>query len=161
MATLTVVRFPTAHGADHMIRTLSRLQKQRLISIRDAAIVNWPAGKRAPQTHQLHSLAGVGALHGSFWGLLFGLLFFAPVLGLTIGAATGALVGSMANVGIDHKFIAEVRGKVTEGTSALFLLTSDAVIDRLTVELKGQSFDVIATNLSKENEDYLRNTFAA
>jgi uncharacterized membrane protein len=161
MATLTVVKFPTVGGADQMIATLEGLQQQRLITIEDAAIVIWPVGKKGPKTRHLYSLAGVGALHGSFWGLLFGLLFFVPFLGLAIGAAAGALMGSMAHVGIDDNFIAEVRGKVVEGTSALFLLTSGAVINRLTVALKGQSFEVIATNLSKENEDILRETFAA
>ena len=161
MATLTVLKFPTAEGADQMIGTLEGLQKQQLITIQDAAIVSWPAGKKKPKTRQLNNLAGIGALQGSFWGLLFGLLFFVPFLGLAIGAAMGALMGSMADVGIDDKFIAEVRGKVTEGTSALFLLTSGAVIDRLAEAIKGQSFEVIATNLSKEEEDTLRETFAA
>jgi uncharacterized membrane protein len=161
MATLTVVKFPTAGGADQMIGTLERLQQQGLIAIDDAAIVTWPNGKKGPKTRHLYSLAGVGALHGSFWGLLFGLLFFVPFLGLAVGAAAGALMGSMAHVGIDDKFITEVQSKVVEGTSALFLLTHGAVINRLAVALRGQSFEVIATNLSKENEDILRETFAA
>ena len=42
------------------------------------------------------------------------------------GAAMGAFIGSMAEVGIDGDFIKEVRQKVTEGTSALFALTSGA-----------------------------------
>src|SRR4051812_23527960 len=79
MATMTVVKFPTAQGAEQMLATLERLQKERLITIQDAAIVAWPVGKRKPQTRQLHSMAGVGTLHGSFWGLLFGLLFFVPL----------------------------------------------------------------------------------
>jgi uncharacterized membrane protein len=161
MATLTVLKFPTAEGADRMIGALEGLQKQQLITIQDAAIVAWPAGKKKPKTRQLNNLAGLGALQGSFWGLLFGLLFFVPVLGMAVGAAMGALMGSMADVGIDDTFIAEVRGKVTEGTSALFLMTSGAVIDKVTEALKGQAFEVIATNLSKEEEDRLRETFAA
>src|SRR5262249_46874466 len=69
MATLTVVKFPTAGGADQMIGTLEKLQQERLITIEDAAIVTWPMGKKGPKTRHLYSLAGVGALHGSFWGL--------------------------------------------------------------------------------------------
>ncbi len=88
------------------------------------------------------------------------MLFFVPLFELTIGAATGALIDSMAGVGIDDNFIAEVRGKVTPGTSALFFLTQGAVIDRLTEALKGQSFEIIATNLTRENETTLREIFA-
>ena len=50
-----------------------------------------------------------------------------PLLGLAVGAAAGALGGSLADVGIDDDFIAAVKAKVTPGTSALFVLTSDAV----------------------------------
>ena len=68
MATLTVLKFPTAEGADQMIGTLEGLQKQQLISIQDAAIVSWPAGKKKPKTRQLNSLAGAGALRAPSGG---------------------------------------------------------------------------------------------
>ena len=89
MATLTVLKFQTADGADQMSNLLNGLQKQQLITIQDAAIVTWPPGKKKPKTRQLHNLAGIGALDGAFWGMLFGLLFFIPFLGLAIGAAHG------------------------------------------------------------------------
>src|SRR5215207_9358128 len=120
MATLTVLKFGTPEGADQMISTLEGLQKQRLITIQDAATVSWPVGKKGPKTNQLRKLTGAGALEGSFWGLLFGLIFLIPLFGMAFGAAMGALMGSLTDIGIDDKFIAEVRGKVTEGTSALF-----------------------------------------
>jgi uncharacterized membrane protein len=160
MATLTVLKFPTATGAQEMLGTLEALQKQQLITIQDAAIVTWEQGKKKPKTQQLHSLAGMGAMQGAFWGMLFGLLFFIPILGLAVGAGMGALMGSMADVGIDDKFIKEVQSKVTEGTSALFLMSSGAVVDRIKEEVKGKQFELIATNLSKEEEDKLRATFA-
>ena len=160
MATLTVLKFPTADGADQMIATLEGLQKQQLITIQDAAIVTWETGKKKPKTRQLNNLAGFGALNGAFWGMLFGLLFFIPVLGLAIGAAMGALMGSMGDVGIDDKFINEVRSQVTEGTSALFLLTSGAVQDKVAEAIKGQPFEIVSTNLSQEEEDKLKAAFA-
>ena len=80
-----------------------------------------------------------GALGGAFWGFLFGLLFFIPLFGMAIGAAMGALAGSMGDVGIDDQFINEVREKITPGTSALFLMTQNAVEDKLSdALLEGQ-----------------------
>ena len=160
MATLTVLKFPTADGADKMLGTIESLQKQQLITIQDAAIVSWPAGKKKPKTRQIQNLAGAGALMGAFWGMLFGLLFFVPILGLAVGAGMGALAGSFADVGIDDKFIKEVRSKVTEGTSALFLMSSGGVTDRVREAVKGQEFELIATNLSKEQEERLRAAFS-
>jgi uncharacterized membrane protein len=53
-----------------------------------------------------------------------------------------------------------VQNQVTEGTSALFLMTSDAVIDKVADAMKGHDFEIIATNLSQEQEDQLRGAFA-
>jgi uncharacterized membrane protein len=161
MATITVLEFDTANGADHMLMVLDELQSQRLISIQDAAIVSWPQGAKKPKTDQLTHLASVGALTGAFWGLLFGLLFFMPLLGLAIGAGLGALGGSLRDVGVDDELIEAIRNEVIEGTSALFLLTADAVPDQLAEELKTRNvrFKLLASNLSAEQEARLRDIF--
>src|SRR6266567_3629104 len=128
-ASLVVLKFPTAEGAQIMLGRLESLQKQQLITVNDGAIITWPAGASKPKTKQLTDMTGVGALGGAFWGMLFGLLFFVPFFGLAVGAAMGALMGHFAHYGI-----------------------AEAV--------KDQQFDIIQTNLSKENEDKLRADFA-
>src|SRR5512135_2686878 len=161
MATLSVLKFATPDGAKQMENTLLSLQKQQLITIHDAAIVTWPQGKKQPKTEQLHNMAGAGAMQGAFWGMLFGLIFFIPFFGLAIGAAMGALSGKFADYGIDDNFIKQTREKVTEGTSALFLLTSGAVQDKVVEAMKGQTFEILSTSLPKEKEDELRAAFGA
>jgi uncharacterized membrane protein len=160
VATLTVWKFTTPQGAEQAEATLLDLQKQHLITVHDAATVSWPEGRKKPKTRQLKSLIGGGALGGSFWGLLFGLIFFVPLLGVAIGAGLGALAGSMADVGIDDRFIREVRDQITPGTSALFVLTSDAVQDKVRDAFAGQRPELISTNLSNEQEAALRAAFA-
>jgi uncharacterized membrane protein len=160
MATLTAWKFPTPYGADDALATLEKLQSEALIQVQDAAVVSWEPGRNKPKTHELHSPKKIGALGGGFWGLLFGLIFFVPILGLAIGAATGALFGSLADVGISDSFINTVREKVTPGTSALFLLSSDAVMDRVRNEFRGTQAELISTNLSEDQEAKLREAFA-
>lgn len=162
MATLTVWKFPDADAAEQATETLSSLQSQNLITVQDSAIVTWPQDKKKPRTIQEHNLVGAGALGGGFWGLLFGLIFFVPLIGLAVGAAVGALSGSMVDVGIDDNFIKKVRDEVTPGTSALFVLSTDAVEDRVldTVRSKFPDAKLIYTNLSKEEEANLRKAFA-
>src|SRR5437764_9976208 len=157
---LVVLKFPTAEGAQIMLGRLESLQKQQLITVVDGAIVSWRAGASKPKTEQLRNLTGVGALGGAFWGMLFGLLFFVPFFGLAIGAAMGAIASHFAHYGIDEDFINSVRSKITPGSSALFLLTSGAVLDKVAAAVKGQQFEIIQTNLSKEQEDQLRADFA-
>ena len=160
MATLTAWAFPDVNGADQAITRLQDLQRQQLINIQDAAVVSWENGKKKPKTRQLNNLAGAGALGGAFWGMLFGLIFFVPLLGAAVGAAVGAMSGSMADVGIDDGFINGVKQRVTPGTSALFLLTSDAVIDRVKEVFSGANAELITSNLSNEQEAKLREVFA-
>jgi uncharacterized membrane protein len=135
------------------------LQKQGLIKLHDAAIVEWQPEKKKPKTRQLNNLAGAGALSGSFWGLLFGLLFFVPLLGMAVGAAAGALAGSLTDVGIDDDFIASVRKQVQPGTSALFVMTSDAVTDKVHDAFASMHAELITTNLSNNEEAQLRELF--
>jgi uncharacterized membrane protein len=143
-----------------MLDKITSLQKMELIKIQDAAIVTWPQGKDKPKTKQLVNMAGVGALQGAFWGMLFGLIFFVPFFGLAVGAAFGALGGKMADYGISDEFIKQTREKITEGTSALFLMTTGAVQDKVIAELKGYDFELIASNLTKEQEEQLMAAFA-
>jgi uncharacterized membrane protein len=159
MATLSVLKFNDPGGADRVMIALQGMQERELITLQDAAVVSWPQGNRKPKTHQLHSAAGAGATMGAFWGFLFGLIFFVPFLGAAIGAGMGGLTGSMADVGIDDDFIKQVREKVTEGTSALFALTSGATVDKVVDELKQYDFEIISTNLPEEQEKQLREAF--
>jgi uncharacterized membrane protein len=160
MATLTVLKFDTPTGAEDTLVALQALQKQQLIQVQDAAIVTWPVGKNKPKTRQLHSLAGFGALDGAFWGMLFGLIFFVPFFGMVVGAAMGALAGKFADVGIDDEFIRQTRSQVTEGTSALFLMSSGAVTERVFEALRGVRPRIISTNLSAEEEAALKEAFS-
>ena len=162
MASLTVWKYSTPEGAGLALTKLGELSKQQLISVQDAAIVSWPVGSKKPKTHQMASTTGAGALGGAFWGMLFGLLFFVPFLGLAIGAAMGAMAGHFSDYGIDDNFIKSVRSEVTEGTSALFLLSSDAVIDKVNAAFEGMEKGVLLkSNLSAEQEAKLLEDFGA
>src|SRR5262249_27861329 len=160
MATVTVLKFATADGANNALGRVQDLAKQQLIKVHDAAIVSWPVGQKAPRTRQLVNLVAAGALGGMFWGMLFGLIFLVPFFGMAVGAAVGALGGAFQDYGINDDFIKRVRSRVTEGTSALFLMTSDAVMDRVVDAMKDVKFEIIATNLSKDQEQKLREAFA-
>jgi uncharacterized membrane protein len=92
--------------------------------------------------------------------LLFGLIFFMPILGAAIGAAAGAVAGSLTDVGIDDRFIKHVQSQVTPGTSALFALTEGEVLERVHAAFSGAHAELVATNLSTDQERHLRDVFA-
>ncbi|MCP5518002.1 MAG: DUF1269 domain-containing protein [Verrucomicrobiales bacterium] len=159
MATLTVWKFETPAGATNALQTLADLQRQHLITLIDAAVVTWPVGSAKPKTRQANDLVGRGALDGAFWGMLFGFLFFVPLVGMAVGAAMGALSGRFADYGIRDDFIQEVKAKVTEGSSALFLLTAAVTRDKVQEAFAGVRMELITSNLTAEEEAELRADF--
>ncbi len=162
MSSLTVWKFNTADGADNALKKLEGLQKQQIIQVLDAAIVSWPQGRKNPKTYQAMNTTGAGALGGAFWGMLFGLIFFVPLFGLLIGAATGAITGKFTDYGINDGFIKDVQSKVTEGTSALFLLTGQVTVDKVEAAFEdAEKGQLIQSNLSTEQEAKLREDFGA
>jgi len=161
MNTLTVFKFGTPEGAQEMLNNVYKMQNEELITVVDAATVSCPEDRKAPKTKQAVNLTGAGAMDGAFWGMLFGLLFFVPWFGMAAGAAMGALGGHFADYGIDDAFIKRIRDEVEPGTSALFLMTTNAVVDRVVEELKSMDFELVTTNLSKEQDEALRKAFGA
>jgi uncharacterized membrane protein len=162
MSTLTVWKFKTADGAAKALAKLESLQKQQIIQVLDAAIVTWPEGRKRPKTYQAMNTVGAGALGGAFWGMLFGLIFFVPLFGLIVGATAGAISGNFTDYGINDEFIKDLQTKVTEGSSALFLLTGQVTVDKVeaafTPDEKGE---LIQSNLTAEQEAKLREDFGA
>ncbi len=72
----------------------------------------------------------------------------------------GALTGSMGDYGINDDFIKDVKSKVTEGTSALFLFTRGATLDKVKEALGGISAELIQSNLTHEQEAKLQEHFS-
>jgi len=163
MATLTVWKFDTPEGANEAVNLLDSLTKQGLINVHDAATVSWQPDAKKPKTRQVNNLVGAGAMGGMFWGMLFGLIFLVPFLGAAIGAASGALAGSLTDVGIDDDFIKSARDEITPGTSALFLMSSDAVEGKVkpAFDERGLKPQLLQSNLSTEQEAALREMVSA
>ncbi|QDS92436.1 hypothetical protein FF011L_11790 [Roseimaritima multifibrata] len=159
-STIVVLKFHSPEGAEQGLAIAVDLQKQHLLEIQDVATVTWPEGKKKPKT--VHGLdACGGAWYGAFWGMLIGCIFFAPFLGAAWGAAMGALSAKFADYGVGKDFIENVRGKVTEGSSALFLLVGQVTTDRVVEAFKSApDFEVISTNLSEDQEEKLKEAFA-
>ena len=160
MSNLVVMSFKTEDEAGRVLEEISELQRQDLIKVDDAATaVRHLNGK--VKVSQANSLVGAGALGGAFWGMLFGLLFFVPFLGMAVGAATGALFGKASDYGINDQFIKQVSDSIQPGNSALFLLVSEAKVDRVVEQLQPFDGKIIHTSLSKDEEARLKEAFAA
>jgi uncharacterized membrane protein len=158
-STLSVWAFDTSDGVERAVRALEELQRENPSVVLDHATVIWDQGKKKPTARQ-GSRSGSAAFDGSFWGMLFGLIFFVPLLASAVGTASGGFAGSMADVGIDDRFVTRLRTRVTPGTSALFLMTSRAVLDRVRDLFSADgSSELIYTRISEEQDSALHRVF--
>ena len=157
MSSLVVVGFPTADEAEQVRRDLVDIQREQLISLEDAVVVERDRGGQV-HLRQALNLTTAGALGGGFWGSLVGLLFLNPLLGAAVGAGIGAASGSLSDLGINDGFMREVGETLPEGTAALFVLLRDATPDRVIERLRAHAphAKLLRTNLSHTDEERLR-----
>ncbi len=75
---------------------------------------------------------------------------------MAVGAATGAVSGALTDLGIDDKFMKELAGQMTPGSSALFVLVRKSTPDKVLDEIKGTGGKVLKTSLSHDDEAKLQ-----
>jgi len=160
MTTFTVWKFDEPDGAGQAERILKTAESDGLVQVIDRALISWPVGAKRPTSKHPDDDVRSGAGWGAFWGLLFGALFFVPLLGAAAGAGTGALVRAMQKVGITQEEMDTLRWQITEGTSALFVVTDEADLERLGERFRGMGWVLIDTNLTDVERGHLLDTFA-
>jgi uncharacterized membrane protein len=163
MSNLVVLGFDGLHSADEVLNKLRSLQKEHLIDLEDACVVERDAGGKihVKQAVNLTALgAKSGGLWGAMWGTLVGILFMSPLAGMVIGAAvgagSGALSGSLADYGIDDDFVKKLGETITPGSSALFVLVRSATEDKVLPEIEPFKPRLLKTSLSNEQEEKLK-----
>ncbi len=155
MSNLVVIGFDEEHTAFEMRAELVKLQKEYLLEMEDVVVVTKNEEDKV-QLHQAVNLTATGAVGGSFWGMLIGMLFLAPLAGAAVGAGVGALSGKFTDIGIDDKFMKELSGTLTPGTSAIFVLVRKATPDKVLERLKEFNGKVLQTSLTVEKEEELQ-----
>jgi uncharacterized membrane protein len=152
MSDLVAIAYKDLDTARQVIGNLGEAQKQHLISLEDAVIVE----RKTDGKVKLHqpSLAGVGAASGARWGGLIGLIFLVPLFGMAIGAASGAAAGALSDTGVDDNFLKQLGSELDEGKAAVILLVREVTADKVIPEIKIPG-TVIQTSLSNEDESAL------
>lgn len=155
MTAFTVWKFDDAEGAGRAAKLLKQAEEEQMVKLVDHAVVSWPVGAKRPNVHQAHDEATRGAVWGGFWGLLFGALFAIPLLGAAAGAAMAGIGHMTEGAGIGKKQLEQMRSEITEGTSALFLVTEEGNLDRLGERFRGVHSRLVETNLTPAEREVL------
>jgi uncharacterized membrane protein len=125
----TAWRFAGTEGADNAVVRLTQLDARELIDVHDMTIVRWPEYAAEPITHEhVNEQGGV----------------------------VSSLLHRLQRSCIDSSMIESVKGDLRPGTSALVLLSSDAMIDAVVHAFEGQPLELIRSDLSVPQQDQLR-----
>jgi uncharacterized membrane protein len=155
MSHLIVIAFNDAGEAERVRAALRSQQKEGLVSLDDAAIVSRDAEGKLHVKNEVSRATMVGTGIGALLGLLLGGLFF-PFAGLAFGALGGAGVGALTKMGVDGKFVKEVKDSLQPNTSALFLIVRSADPTAVLALLRNFEGRVLQTSLDSEAEENLR-----
>jgi uncharacterized membrane protein len=168
MSNLVVLDFDGLHTADEVLNRLRSMQKEYLIDLEDACVVERDKNGKI-YIKQSVNLAALGAAgggsRGALWGAIVGLLFLNPLAGMVIGGITGAgagaLAGSLSDYGIADEFIKKLSETIPTESSALFILFRTVNEDKVLPELKSYKPRLLRTSLSNDSEQRLRSALAA
>ncbi|HVZ51389.1 MAG TPA: DUF1269 domain-containing protein [Pseudolabrys sp.] len=162
MSSLVVLGFDGLHTADEVLNKLRSMQKEYLIDLEDACVVERDSSGKVylkQAVNLVRSSAAVGGTSGALWGAIVGLLFLNPLAGMALGALTGAGVGaisgSLVDYGINDDFIKKLGQTIPEGSSALFILFKKVTEDKVLPELESYKPRILRTSLSTEAEKKL------
>ncbi len=175
---LAVLVFDGQDTAQTLYEQLEQMQKEKLVSIEDAIILECESG--GAQIHAGASEAGASqftapplateggpkvtvkqtrgkkgkyAAIGGGIGLLAGAIFGGPIGLATVGAAgVGAIVGALRDFGIDDKSVEAVKQRLRPNTSALMVLGHANDRDAFLAKLREYDAQVVMTSLDPEVE---------
>lgn len=159
MTQLLVMTFDELESAKQARRALNDLQKQRRVSVEDAAVISRDTSGKTHVHNEVDGDVKLGAGVGALVGLVLGFGF--PLLGLALGAGGGALVGKLADRGLDTSFVREVEAALQPGASALAVVFTNADPAALRAALQPFGGRIYETTISPELADQLRSALKA
>lgn len=156
MSNLIVLVFDNDEEATQVMDAIKSLRKENFISLDDTAVVVKDADGKVHVKNEIDRGIKLGAGIGSLMGLFLGMLFGGPVGALLLGGAGGALVGKLTDMGVDQKFVKQLKEDLPPGSSALFLMVREAHNNAAMAALRPYKGTVYHTSLDAETEAELQ-----
>lgn len=134
---LVLAAFQDERGAEEALKALKAAKREKLIGIKDAAVIRRDAKNKI----HIKDVRDVGGGRGSVAGGLFGagIALLTGGAGLVLAGATGALVGGLAakkiDMGLPNKRLKELGEVLKPGTSGIVAIIEHTWVAELEKEL--------------------------
>ena len=125
----TVWRFSGTEGADEAVLKLKQLETAKLVEVQDVTVIRWPQYAAEPTVREHVTEEG---------------------------SKVSGLMHKLTHTGIDSSMIQAAKGDVTQGMSALVLLTPAAAVDAFAKAFEGQGVELVRSDLSVQEQDEVR-----
>jgi uncharacterized membrane protein len=158
MSDLIIIGYADEQTAARAWDELTRLQRDYLIDLEDAAVIRRDRKGKLHLTTPAHHAVAWGTLSGLFWGFLIGLIFLfplGPVAGAGLGVAgglAGAGIGTATDLAIEDVFKQQVQDLVQPGTSAILIVLRKVTLDKFLEAMRPYGGTVLRTSLPNEAE---------
>jgi len=159
VSNVVVVTFDNPDEAEQLRQTLAGLQKQELIDIEDAAVIQRDAQGEVHVSGESSHGVKIGAAIGGMAGLLLFWMF--PIAGIALGAAGGGLVAKFMDLGIDKQFVKDVTDSLQPNTSALLVVVNQSNHAAVRGALGPYKGTIYQTSLDPEAETTLREALSS
>jgi uncharacterized membrane protein len=148
---LVVAAFPDEHGAERALEQLKQAKKEKLISIRDAAVITRDSNDKLT-IHETRDMGvGRGAGIGALIGGAVGILFPPAVLGAaSVGGAIGGLGAKLHDAGFPDKRLKELGAALKPGTSAIVAVIEHKWVAEIERELAAQGAQLVRQTIKED-----------
>lgn len=149
---LIVSAFQSERGADEALDAIVAAKKEKLVKIREAAVVRRDAGGKLHINERGDLSTGGGAASGAALGAVIG-LFGGPIgvlIGSAAGAAFGGLAGKLIDTGIPDQRLKQIGEALTPGTSAIVAVIEHAWVAEIQGELQKAGGDTLVAAVTQD-----------
>jgi uncharacterized membrane protein len=154
---LIVSAFQTERGADEALDAIIQAKKDKLVKIREAAVVRRDAGGKLHISERGDLSTGGGAASGAAIGAVIGL--FGGPIGALVGGAAGAAIGGLAakliDSGIPDDRLKQIGEALKPGTSAIVAMIEHSWVEEAQVELQRAGGDTLAAAVTEDIKNQL------
>jgi uncharacterized membrane protein len=148
---LVVAAFTDEQGADRALEELKRAKKEKLIGIRNAAVITRDANDNLHIRELRDMGAGKGAGVGALVGGAIGLLFPPSLLAAgAVGAAVGGLGAKLRDAGFRDDRLKELGKALKPGTSAIVAVIEHRWVADLEQELAAQGARIVEQAITED-----------
>lgn len=148
---LIVAAFNDEGAANEALKALKQAKKEKLIDIKDAAVLYRDDKNKLHIKEQGDLTGGQGALFGGALGLTLGLLAGpGALLAGAAGAAIGGLAAKLRDSGFDNDRLKAVGDSLKPGTSAIVALVEHKWVKELEKQMADAGADVFTAAISEE-----------